>query len=65
MLLQGALRRSGSEDQLLAETEMTFDMLYEPILRLLAKRTERTQTRLRIRFPIPQQEHIQNSSTTA
>jgi hypothetical protein len=28
-LLQGAIRRSESEDQLLAETEMTFDLLYE------------------------------------
>ena len=28
-LLQGALRRSDSEAQLLAETEMTFDLLYE------------------------------------
>ena len=28
-LLQGALRRTESEDQLLAETEMTFDLLYE------------------------------------
>ena len=28
-LLQGAARRSDSEDQLLAETEMTFDLLYE------------------------------------
>lgn len=28
-LLQGALRRTQSEDQLLAETEMTFDLLYE------------------------------------
>jgi hypothetical protein len=28
-LLQGAVRRTGSEDQLLAETEMTFDLLYE------------------------------------
>ena len=28
-LLQGALRRKESEDQLLAETEMTFDLLYE------------------------------------
>src|ERR1035437_9096144 len=27
--LQGAVRRTGSEDQLLAETEMTFDLLYE------------------------------------
>jgi hypothetical protein len=29
MLLQGAVRRTGSEDQLLAQTEMTFDLLYE------------------------------------
>ena len=29
MLLQGALRRADSEDRLFAETEMTFDMLYE------------------------------------
>ena len=28
-LLQGAIRRTESEDQLLAETEMTFDLLYE------------------------------------
>jgi hypothetical protein len=28
-LLQGAVRRTESEDQLLAETEMTFDLLYE------------------------------------
>ena len=28
-LLQGAVRRSENEDQLLAETEMTFDLLYE------------------------------------
>jgi hypothetical protein len=28
-LLQGAVRRSKNEDQLLAETEMTFDLLYE------------------------------------
>jgi hypothetical protein len=28
-LLQGALRRTESEDKLLAETEMTFDLLYE------------------------------------
>jgi hypothetical protein len=28
-LLQGAIRRSDSEEQLLAETEMTFDLLYE------------------------------------
>jgi hypothetical protein len=28
-LLQGALHRTESEDQLLAETEMTFDLLYE------------------------------------
>lgn len=28
-LLQGAMRRTQSEDQLLAETEMTFDLLYE------------------------------------
>ena len=28
-LLQGAIRRSSSEEQLLAETEMTFDLLYE------------------------------------
>jgi len=28
-LLQGAVRRTDSEDQLLAETEMTFDLLYE------------------------------------
>ena len=28
-LLQGAARRTESEDQLLAETEMTFDLLYE------------------------------------
>lgn len=28
-LLQGALRRTDSEDQLFAETEMTFDLLYE------------------------------------
>jgi hypothetical protein len=28
-LLQGALRRTEGEDQLLAETEMTFDLLYE------------------------------------
>ena len=28
-LLQGALRRTENEDQLLAETEMTFDLLYE------------------------------------
>ena len=28
-LLQGALRRTESEEQLLAETEMTFDLLYE------------------------------------
>ena len=28
-LLQGAMRRTESEDQLLAETEMTFDLLYE------------------------------------
>ena len=29
LLLQGAVRRTGSENQLLAETEMTFDLLYE------------------------------------
>ncbi len=29
MMLQGAVRRTRSEDQLLAETEMTFDLLYE------------------------------------
>lgn len=29
MLLQGAVRRSENEDQLLAETELTFDLLYE------------------------------------
>jgi hypothetical protein len=28
-MLQGALRRTENEDQLLAETEMTFDLLYE------------------------------------
>ena len=28
-LIQGAVRRTESEDQLLAETEMTFDLLYE------------------------------------
>jgi hypothetical protein len=28
-LLQGAIRRTGSGEQLLAETEMTFDLLYE------------------------------------
>ena len=28
-LLQGASRRTESEDQLVAETEMTFDLLYE------------------------------------
>ena len=28
-LLQGAIRRTESDDQLLAETEMTFDLLYE------------------------------------
>ncbi len=28
-LLQGAIRRTSGEDQLLAETEMTFDLLYE------------------------------------
>ncbi len=28
-LLQGAIRRTDSEDQLLAETDMTFDLLYE------------------------------------
>jgi len=28
-LLQGAARRTESEDQLLAETEMTFDLLFE------------------------------------
>ena len=29
MLLQGAVRRSGSDDQLLAEIELTFDLMYE------------------------------------
>jgi len=28
-LLQGALRRSGSDDELLREAEKTFDLLYE------------------------------------
>ena len=28
-LLQGALRRSGSDDELLGEAEKTFDLLYE------------------------------------
>jgi len=28
-LLQGAMRRTENEDQLLAETELTFDLLYE------------------------------------
>ena len=28
-LLQGAIRRSNGDEQLLAETEMTFDLLYE------------------------------------
>ena len=28
-LLQGAVRRTRSEDQLLGEAEMTFDLLYE------------------------------------
>jgi len=28
-LLQGAARRSGSDDELLAEVEKTFDLLYE------------------------------------
>ena len=28
-LLQGAIRRTETEEQLLAETELTFDLLYE------------------------------------
>ncbi len=36
-LLQGALRRTESEDQLLAETEMTFDLLYEAYFEESAK----------------------------
>ena len=28
-LLQGAIRRSDSDERLLAESEMTFDLLYE------------------------------------
>jgi hypothetical protein len=37
-LLQGALRRSESEEQLLAETEMTFDLLYEAYFEAPGKR---------------------------
>jgi hypothetical protein len=36
-LLQGAMRRTESEDQLLAETEMTFDLLYEAYCETLGK----------------------------
>jgi hypothetical protein len=36
-LLQGAVRRTESEDQLLAETELTFDLLYEAYFEAPAK----------------------------
>lgn len=37
-LLQGAIRRSEGEEQLLAETEMTFDLLYEAYFEAPGKR---------------------------